>query len=257
MPMKRDILPMEQRDPLYNDPALAELYDLDNGWRDDFHYCLQLGRQVASVLDFGCGTGWLISELACDRIAVGVDPAEAMLALARGRPGGERARWIVGDVRSARLGERFELIVMTGHAFQILLTPEDQLAALRTIAAHLTPNGQFIFDTRNPHVEEWREWMPELSQRTISHPTLGRLEAWNDVRRDDATGIVTYETHYRVAETGRVLSATASDLRFSDRPELEALIAEAGLVVETWLGDWSGGPLTDHSPEIIPYGRLA
>lgn len=248
---------MEQRDPLYHDPALAELYDLDHGWRDDFHHCLKLGRAVASVLDFGCGTGWLIAELAPGRNAVGVDPAEAMLAVARARPGGANARWIVGDVRSIRLGERFDLIVMTGHAFQVLLSPEEQLAALQTMAAHLSPTGRFIFDTRNPLVEEWREWTPEQSQRAVEHPTLGTLEAWNDVRQDAVTGIVTYETHYRVPATDRTLSAPSSQLRFTGKDELAGLIQTAGLTVEAWLGDWHGAPWTPGSPEIIPYGRKA
>lgn len=246
-------------DPLYHDPDLAALYDLDNSWGDDLEYCLKLGREAKAVLDFGCGTGRLIAAIASYhfRFAVGVDPAGAMLEIARRRPGGEHAHWIVGDARNLRLIWKFDLIVMTGHAFQTLLTPEDQLAALQTIAAHLTPWGHFIFDTRNPLVEEWREWTPELSQRTIAHPTLGSIEAWNDVRMGDDTGIVTYETNYRVAATGSLLSSTASELRFSSKQDLETLIAQAGLAVDTWLGDWTGGPLTDRSTEIIPYGRKA
>ncbi len=245
-------------DPLYHDPDLAALYDLENGFgRDDFDYCRNLIREASSVLDLGCGTGQLVSELARGRLAVGVDPAEAMLEIARRRPGGEYARWFAGDARTVRLGEKFNLIVMTGHAFQTLLTPDDQLAALRTIAAHLAPDGHFIFDTRNPLVEEWREWTPELSRRTLQHPSLGALEAWNDVRRDATTGNVIYETHYRVQSTGRLLSAPRSELRFNAKDELAVLIAQAGLAVEAWLGDWRGAAWTNRSPEIIPYGRKA
>jgi SAM-dependent methyltransferase len=247
----------ETPDRLYHDADLARLYDLDNGWGADLEYCLGLGRKVSSVLDLGCGTGRLIAALARDRKAVGVDPAEAMLALARERSGGAHARWIIGDARTLRLGEPFELIVMTGHAFQSLLTEDDQIAALRTIAAHLSPNGRFIFDTRNPSAEEWREWTPDRSRRHLEHPSLGTLEAWNDVRQDAVTGLVTYETHYHVVSTGRMLSATASRLRFVGKHDLARLIISAGLAVDTWLGDWQGAPWTSASPEIIPYGRLA
>ena len=45
---------------------------------------------------------------------------------------------------------------MTGHAFQCLLTKDDQQALCATIAAHPAPGGTFIFDSRNPAVEEWR-----------------------------------------------------------------------------------------------------
>lgn len=248
----------ESKDPLYHNPELAALYDLENGsGRDDFDYCLGIARHASSILDLGCGTGQLIAELSRGRFAVGVDPAEAMLEIARRRPGGEFAQWFVGDARSLRLIWKFDFIVMTGHAFQALLTSDDQLAALQTIAAHLNPRGHFIFDTRNPLAEEWRDWTPEQSRRTLAHPSLGALEAWNDVSQDMTTGIVTYETHYRVQSTGRLLSAPRSSLRFSSKDELEGLIAQAGLAVETWLGDWHGAPWTSRSPEIIPYGRLA
>ncbi len=236
---------------LYHDPELAALYDVDNDWGADLDYCRELARSARSVLDLGCGTGRLIAALAPEWRAVGVDPAEAMLAIARQRPGGALAPWHKGDARNVRL------VVMTGHAFQTLLTPEDQLAAMRTIAAHLTPQGRFIFDTRNPAGEEWRDWTPEHSLRTLEDPRLGKLEAWNDVRQDAATGIVTYETHYRVATTGRMISASQSHLRFSEKAELEQLLAEAGLAVDRWLGDWQGHAWTPEAPEIIPLGRLA
>lgn len=244
-------------DRLYHDPELAALYDADNDWGPDLAYCRELAGAARSVLDFGCGTGRLIAVLAAEgHRAVGVDPAEAMLEIARRRPGGTLATWHTDDARTVRLGESYDLIVMTGHAFQTLLTPDDQRATLRTIAAHLAPGGRFIFDTRNPAREEWREWTPERSRRTLEDRRLGMLEAWNDARQDAATGIVTYETHYRVLATGRLISAARSQLRFSTRTELEPPIAEAGLTVDRWIGDWHGNPWAPDSPEIIPLGRL-
>lgn len=244
-------------DRLYHDPELAALYDVDNDWGGDLEYCRTLASTAGSVLDLGCGTGRLIAALADGRRVAGVDPAGAMLDIARRRPGGERASWHQGDARTVRLGATFDLVVMTGHAFQTLLTAGDQLATLRTIAAHLAPAGRFILDTRNPGRVEWHEWTPERSRRTLVDPQLGALEAWNDVHHDVATGIVAYETHYRVVATGRVISAAQSSLRFSARADLEPLIAEAGLAIDRWLGDWQGQPWTPQSPEIIPLGRLA
>jgi nitroreductase len=41
------------------------------------------------------------------------------------------------------------------------------------------------------------------------------------------------------------------------REAIAARIAEAGLKVERWLGDWTGRPWTPQAAEIIPVGRLA
>ncbi|WP_420345240.1 class I SAM-dependent methyltransferase [Pelagibius sp.] len=241
-------------DRLYQDPALARFYDLENGWAADFDTCLGLAEEAASVLDLGCGTGELAARLADGRAVVGIDPAAPMLAVARQRPGGDRVEWLEADARGLDLGRRFDLIVLTGHAFQVFLTADDQRAVLATIARHLAPEGRFIFDSRNPAAGAWRGWTPERSRRSLAHPQLGAVEAWNDVAQDAATGIVTYRTHYRVAASGQTFSA-ASKLRFTDKVTLTALLTEAGLHVERWLGDWQGGPSTDDSPELIPIGR--
>jgi SAM-dependent methyltransferase len=241
-------------DRLYTDPDLARFYDLENGWAPDLEYCAGMARHAQSVLDLGCGTGIFLARLNAER-RTGVDPARAMLDIARTRPGGEAVTWVEADARILDLGQRFDLVVLTGHAFQVFLTEADQRAALATIARHLMPKGRFVFDSRNPLVEEWREWMPADSRRTLQDPELGQVVAWNDAAQDTVTGVVTYHTFYRIADTGRTLSA-ASQLRFTARERLAELLDEAGLAVDIWLGGWDGRPCTKDAPEIIPVGRL-
>ncbi len=245
-------------DRLYTDATLVQFYDLENGWAPDTTFCAGLARTARSVLDLGCGTGLLAAGIAeeGERRVVGVDPAHAMLKVARSRPGGDRVRWVEAPAQTVRLGERFDLVVLTGHAFQVFLTEADRRAVLQTIREHLAPGGRFIFDTRNPLVEEWREWTPEQSQRVVDHPTLGPVRAWNDVEKDEATGIVTYGTFYAPASGDAVLTAR-SQIAFPSREELERLLAEAGLVVADWFGDWQGGPIGADQPEIIVFGTLA
>lgn len=244
------------KDRLYRDPALAQFYDLNNGWGDAKTFCAGLAQDAKSVLDLGCGTGMLIATLAPECEAVGADPAAAMLEIARTRPGGDQATWIEADAGALRLDQRFDLIVMTGNAFQTLLSEDAQRAALATIAYHLTPQGRFIFDTRSPEDEDWRTWTPEASLRHLAHPRLGRIDAWNDVAQDAATGIVTYQTHYRVAQSGQMFSA-ASQIAFTPRDKLCAMLADAGLRVDQWYGDWQGSPGTEASLSFIPLGGLA
>ena len=243
-------------DPLYQDPSLVEFYDIENGAWDDFGFCLDMAKQAQSVLDLGCGTGQLAAMIADGKRVVGVDPAGAMLEIARNRQNGDKVVWVEASAQSVRLGETFDLIVLTGHAFQVFLTDDDIRAVLATIAAHLAPEGRFIFDSRNPVREEWREWTPDASERMVTHPIHGAVKAWNDVSFDDSTQIVTYQTFYEIPATGRTISAS-SQIRFIDKERLSALIAEAGLQVERWLGDWQGGAFAAGSKEIIPIGRLS
>ncbi|MDO6966775.1 class I SAM-dependent methyltransferase [Rhizobium alvei] len=244
---------------IYVDPTFASFYDLENGdaaegGRPDFDFCRQMAANAASVLDLGCGTGELAASIAAGRRVVGVDPAAAMLEVARGRPNGGQVTWVNCGAAELDLGERFDLIVMTGHAFQTLLTDQDVLDVLSAIRRHLAPEGRFIFDSRNPAVDEWKEWTREKSERTVLHPQFGVCAAWNDVAYDAQTGIVTYETAYQ-AEGRPVLSSFAR-IRFIDRDHLDRLIAASGLVVERLLGDWQGTPYEARSKEIIPVGRL-
>jgi ubiquinone/menaquinone biosynthesis C-methylase UbiE len=246
------------QDRLYDDPDLAQFYDIENGWAEDLDYCRKLAAGRSSVLDLGCGTGLFAASLAqqdgCS--VVGVDPAQPMLDIAAARPGGRRVQWVQGDARQIRLERRFDLVVLTGHAFQVFLKQEDQASVLRTIAAHLTPEGRFVFDSRNPAVEAWKKWTADRSRRHIEHPTLGRALAWNDVSYDPAAAVATYGTYYKMAANDRTYSSH-SRIAFPPQAQIASLLSRAGLTVEQWLGNWSGAPYGPMTPEIIPLGRLS
>jgi ubiquinone/menaquinone biosynthesis C-methylase UbiE len=246
---------MVGKDPLYTDPGFAQFYDLENGWGDDFAYCANMAKHAVTVLDLGCGTGELLAAIAPKR-AVGVDPAGAMLDIARRRKGGEQVEWVQADARSLELGERFDLIVLTSHAFQVFLTDADQSAALDTIRRHLAPNGRFVFDTRNPANKVWAQWTPKCSKRSLMHPKLGEVNVWNDAQYDAASQVVSYQTHYHPERSAHIYAAN-SRIRFTAQPVLAERLKAAGLTVSNWLGNWQGAPITATAPEIIPIGQLS
>ncbi len=242
-------------DPLYRDPSLAQFYDTANRWGPDFDFCMKLAEDANSALDLGCGTGELTAALAATCNVTGVDPAAAMLDIGRARPGGDKVEWVGGDARTVRLRKRYDLIVLTGHAFQVFLTEEDQRAALATIAAHLSPAGRFVFDTRNPGFYGERD-VRHSSVRQLEHAELGAIEASDESHYDEATGILSYENGYRVLSTGEHF-AGRSKILYTSREKLSGLMRDAGLTVDAWYGDWEGNPFHAQAREIIPVGCLA
>jgi SAM-dependent methyltransferase len=244
----------------YNQPELAELYDDENVWDEsaDFYCDLARDHRIRTLLDLGCGTGTVTRGIAAaiGCAAVGVDPAAPMLAVARRKTRGEAVEWIEGDARTVRLGRTFDLIVMTGHAFQAMVTEEDQAALLRTMAAHLAPGGRFAFDTRNPAAREWLEWSPEDSRRVLDTEASGAIEIWNEANMDESGLILDVVEHYRVVASGKYLRSDFR-LRFTPHDVLADRIVAAGLVVENWFGDWHRAPFEPASREIIVVGRRA
>ncbi|MHA1565150.1 MAG: class I SAM-dependent methyltransferase [Alphaproteobacteria bacterium] len=247
-------------DDLYENPDVTQFYDTLNSWhrplgRVDFDYCAALAKGAASVLDLGCGTGELAVELGKNRSVTGVDPAAAMLDIGRQRPGGDHVTWCHADARTVRLDRRFDLVVLTGHAFQVFLTREDQRAALLTIAAHLKPDGVFVFDSRNIALRGPKTQRREDSSHLIDDPELGEIEAWCDSAYDPDMRILSYTNSFLVQKTGKVHSASAK-IAYTPREELADLLAEAGLAVDTWFGDWLGTPYDPEAKDMIPVGRL-
>ncbi len=239
----------------YAETRLAALYDALNPPDSStaFYLSLPAGPRM-TILDMGCGTGQLACALAArGHDVTGADPAAAMLAVARGRPGGGRVRWIETDAASLSVPTRFGLIIMTGHVFQLLLADSAVRAALDTLSRHLAPGGRIAFETRNPGAREWQNWSPGQTREQV--PTAGGpADVHYDIR--SVTGqLVTYETCIRFPD-GEYL-AVPDTLRFRGQTEVTGFLAGAGLTEVTWYGDWDRSPAGPVSPEIIAIAARA
>ncbi len=229
----------------YQDSRIAAIYDLANPLGEDAAFYLSLaGKQECGVLDLGCGTGTLCCAFAeRGHRATGVDPAAAMLAVAKSKPGAERVEWVESSAQTYRSERRFDVIVMTGHAFQIMLADADALAALATMRRHLKARGTVAFETRNPAADWVGKWNGR--SRTLSGGAI--METLKVVAADRE--FISFETSYRVPD-GTL--CTESRLRFPSREHVESLIRTSGLVVRNVFGDWNGGSFeTGRSREMV------
>ena len=218
----------------YQHAPIAEIYDVANPWSPDNDFYLSLvGPSPCSVLDLGCGTGTVCCALAeRGHRVTGVDPAAAMLAVARRKPHADQVEWIESSAQNYKSHRRFDLVVMTGHAFQVLLTDADSLAVLQVMRSHLNERGKIAFETRNPRVD----WVAEWAGRTRILP--GEVLETLEITGKDAE-FISFQTSYR---SPHVTLTTSSTLRFPSREHVEALIARSGLVVRDVFGDWDAGP---------------
>lgn len=235
----------------YEDPRLAEVYDYDSGWSIDRDFYLELaGPHPQRILDLGCGTG-----LICDACAaighhvVGVDPSPAMLDIARRKPNGDRIRWIQTTAQDLQLDEHFDVIMMTGHAFQVLLHDADVSAALTTMRTHLAPSGCIAFESRNPNIAWESRWNYD---QAIALPNASLVEsrrflAWNGDR-------MTFELSYAFPDG---CWTSRSELRFLARRQIEERLLASGLQATVY-GDWSRTPFdAQSSQEMIFIAHLA
>lgn len=234
----------------YAHPRLAATYDIANPPTGDYDFYVKLaGDKPLTILDMGSGTGRLSLKLAARGHRVtGADPAPGMMLAARAKPGAEAVTWVAGDAANLALATRFDLIVMTGHVFQVFLEDAEIVAALSNLRRHLAPGGRIAFETRNPAVREWETWTPELTREQIVVPDIGPVTVHYDMTGADDR-FIHFETHYDFGGGDIVVAPTT--LRLMDQPTLARLLDESGLQPQRWFGDWDGSAFTPTSPEII------
>ena len=235
----------------YVDPRLVELYDNANPRGADTDFYLQLAAELKAhtILDLGCGTGLLTRELAAigDRQVTGIDPAAAMVALARRGLGADRVQWIEGDSRA--MGRpNADLVLMTGNVAQVFLSDEAWITTLQLIHAALRPGGYLAFESRNPGARSWEGWN-RATTHTVSDSPFGPIEEWLEAGGEN-NGLVHLRGYNIFQSTGEVL-VVDSDLRFRSLDEMTESLIKTGFSLESVFGDWSRGPFVKTSRLMV------
>ncbi|EJC75213.1 methylase involved in ubiquinone/menaquinone biosynthesis [Rhizobium leguminosarum bv. trifolii WSM2012] len=237
--------------PSFRRPYLAAVYDAwhPRSVREDYDFYLSRILTADAVLDVGCGTGTLLHEA---RLAghsgrlCGIDPAPGVLNRARMRTDIE---WVLGDLQSAGWTAQFDLIVMTGHAFQALVSDEDLRGFMAAVRHALVPGGCFAFETRNPSVRAWENWTPENAV-VVELPDRSSVQIATEVVIPFDGKTLTF-THRFCGKHRSLPRVSQSTLRFLEADELSNLLENAGLRIEQRFGGFDGSPLGPLSPEII------
>jgi SAM-dependent methyltransferase len=201
---------------------------------------------------------------------VGLDKSAAMLARAcKASAGLDNVEWVEGDMRSFDLGEQFGLITIPVGSFQLMLSIEDQMAALRCIHRHLAPEGRFAFEVENPNLTSMAEWLTTKRGAVVRNPRRDyrHPESGLDVR---SWGTVTYHPSRQeyvsqsiddeLNEAGEVAQRVYRQpmtVRYFHRYEMEHLLWRCGFEVEAMYGDLRKGEYRATSPDMIWVARRA
>ena len=229
----------------YLDPRVAAEYHFGEAQRDDIDFMVALAAQLDAhtVLDFGCGTGQLAVELAqSGRRVIGVDPAKAMLDLARTRERAKLVEWIWGDVRALDARD-LDLVVMTGNIPSNYVTDEAWDELVGALHAALRDGGHLALGSWNPEAR-WEKWRSDGVAVVPAGDGGARVGGGGPAR---GPGM-------ELAD-GRERLYAPSVWRYRTAEELTASLTRAGFVVEQTYGDWGRSPLTPSSPDVVLVAR--
>jgi SAM-dependent methyltransferase len=277
--------------------ALARYYDLD--LRDDPGdtdlYLALAARTGGPVLELAAGSGRIAVPVAAAGYDVtGIDNDPAMLARAelawkraqdetadgstgeptspRPSPRTSRSRGrrpsraagtlelIEADLTAVRLRRRFGLAILALNTLLLLERPERQLAALRTLAAHLRRDGLAVVDIWLPAPEDLVIYDGRLLLEWIrDDPETGEQVAkLASARFDAATATVVLSQLFDASarEGGGVRRTARSDrLRLVGVQELIRMAGDAGLAVAELAGDYRMGAFGPGEERVILVGR--
>lgn len=180
--MKRVMKPSDKinTDPIFSDIRLARIYDEFDGDRKDLLPYIKIVTdfKASRVIDLGCGTGSLAILLKKEGISVvGVDPAKASIDIAKSKPHANKIKWVVGDA-SVLPTNSASIVIMTGNTAQAIIEPAQWGNTLNQVAAALNERGRFVFETRNPDFQAWKEWNKEASFQSLSLAGIGLVDGW-------------------------------------------------------------------------------
>ncbi len=253
----------------YVNPVLVSLHDALHPEGGCERAYLELITSSRAALDLGCGTGRLLKKAASSlefgslyphqRTFVGVDRESPMLAGTRGADriswGESLIDWEWNDARVVDVGRWFDLVLMTGGAFQELLTDDDVRMVLSNALHHLDPGGRFAFDLRP------RDWYSTPRSAPASPGeggggSRGEVAAETTALRTPETDLIEFKTTYMIPEAVEPITSY-NVIRFIDHDKLRAMLGEAGFRVDCWFGDWSVSSPPQHTYQELVVATYA
>ena len=148
--------------------------------------------RLASAADIGCGTGTFVDYLCQVGSGPiwGVDLSPQMLKVAAVKNAGNRAKFLLQDMRQLRLPQTVDLITCQFEALNYLTTTDDLHLALGSFSRALTSGGSAVFDVtteRLDPVENRLVYLERSPSRSVAVRTAFDLRSRTQTARLEVT----------------------------------------------------------------------
>ena len=230
----------------------ASYYELlykDKNYKEEVDYVTKLISDNIKcgdyILELGCGTGMHAELLLESGYRVhAIDLSESMVSQAIERSKKlekglrEKAHFSVGDVRSYRTDERFDVVISLFHVLSYQNSNEDVKATLQTVKEHLKVGGIFIVDFwYGPAV---LNYLPETRVKRLESDEISVIRLAEPVLHENENVVdVNYTVIIRDKSTKEVDELKEKhSMRYYFKPELIELLKQSGfelLKMEEWV----------------------
>jgi SAM-dependent methyltransferase len=230
---------------------IAEVYDRYFGEVDEG--AIDLLAELAAggrVLELGIGTGRIALPLHKRGVRVaGVDASPAMIAKLRDKPGGDEIEVHEGSFVDLPMRDKFSLIFVAFNTLFALLTQEDQLRCIRSVASHLQDDGLFLVEA----------FVPDLCRfdrgQTVRGMRLSEDEVHVEVSELDPA--MQQICAQRFVLTNKGVRLYPVKLRYIWPSELDLMARLAGLELKHRWGGWQKQRFDGRSEKHISVYALA
>ncbi|MFX0040569.1 MAG: class I SAM-dependent DNA methyltransferase [Promethearchaeota archaeon] len=232
-------------------------YDAKVGSRgrfEDIPFYINKAKEYGEpVLELACGTGRITIPIAQKTISItGLDLLNTMLKEARRKTKetGVSIEWIEGDMTDFNLNKKFNLILITGCAFNSLLDLESVEKCLSCVKKHLASNAGFVFDAFNPNLNILVRHPSQTYPNAKYQDPNGRglVIVTESTKYDKATQITNTTLSYSIA--GKTISNELK-LRIFFPKELDSIIKYNGFKIYAKYGDFNQNHFSSDSKRQI------
>jgi len=237
-----------QYDPWTYGDIWAETYDKNFPEPNDGS--LELLRELGGsgpVLELGVGTGRMAGPLSDSLQVDGVEASPKMKEQLKNR-WGDSVEIVAHDFSNFSLSRKYSLVFVAFNTFFALLTQEDQVECMRSVASVLKPGGKFLLEL----------FVPDLGR-------FDRGQRFSTLALDNSSCKVEASVHDSIGQTiqTQVMTFTSNGtdlkpikLRYAWPAEVDLMARLAGLSrLERW-GGWKKQPFDSQSVQHISvYGK--